>query len=126
MANRVRHSNKKSSARVPTGRHLHATLRESNGMDADVRKMLHINEEQRRYYEQADGAKESEVNGFATNLWRRWRARAFYVFEENEIDESLARPHLQWLECDLSSPKALDLTVGCRNAPGFASVRLGF
>ena len=31
-------------------------------MNPAVREMLHINEEQRRCYEQAGGAKESEVN----------------------------------------------------------------
>ena len=45
-------------------------------MEPEVREMLRINESQRKYYEQADGAEESEINGFATNLWRRWRGRA--------------------------------------------------
>jgi 2-polyprenyl-3-methyl-5-hydroxy-6-metoxy-1,4-benzoquinol methylase len=84
-------------------------------MEPEVREMLRINEEQRRYYEQADGANESEINGFATNLWRRWRARALSVFEESDIDESLARLHLQWLGNGLSSLKVLDLGVGYGN-----------
>lgn len=61
MADSVRHSSKESSARVPASPHLHATLRESNDMNPAVREMLHINEERRRCYEQAGGAKESEV-----------------------------------------------------------------
>jgi SAM-dependent methyltransferase len=84
-------------------------------MEPEVREMLRINEEQRRYYEQADGAKESEINSLATNLWRRWRARALSVFEENEIDGTLAERHLQWLGGDLSSLKVLDLGVGYGN-----------
>jgi len=84
-------------------------------MDPKVSEMLHINEEQRRYYEQADGAKESEVNSFATNLWRRCRARALSVFEESEIDESLVDLHLRWLGGDVSSLKVLDLGVGYGN-----------
>lgn len=84
-------------------------------MEPEVREMLRINEEQRRYYEQADGAKESEINSLATNLWRRWRARALSVFEENEIDDTLAKRHLQWLGGDLSSLKVLDLGVGYGN-----------
>jgi SAM-dependent methyltransferase len=84
-------------------------------MDPKVREMLQINHEQRRYYEQADGAKESEINGFATNLWRRWRARALSVFEESQIDESLVELHLRWLGGDVSSLKVLDLGVGYGN-----------
>jgi SAM-dependent methyltransferase len=84
-------------------------------MEPEVREMLRINEEQRRYYEQADGAKESEINSLATNLWRRWRGRALSVFEENEIDGTLAKRHLQWLGGDLSSLKVLDLGVGYGN-----------
>ena len=84
-------------------------------MEPEVREMLRINEEQRKYYELADGAKESEINSFATNLWRRWRARALSVFEGSEIDESLVKLHLQWLGGDLSSLKVLDLGVGYGN-----------
>jgi 2-polyprenyl-3-methyl-5-hydroxy-6-metoxy-1,4-benzoquinol methylase len=84
-------------------------------MEPEVREMLRINEEQRKYYEQADGAKESEINGFATNLWRRWRARALSVFEEGEIDGSLARLHLDWIGDRLPSMKVLDLGVGYGN-----------
>jgi SAM-dependent methyltransferase len=84
-------------------------------MEREVREMLRINEEQRRYYEQADGAKESDINGFATNLWRRFRARALSVFEENENDGSLASLHLQWLGDDVSSLRVLDLGVGYGN-----------
>jgi ubiquinone/menaquinone biosynthesis C-methylase UbiE len=84
-------------------------------MDREVREMLHINEEQRRYYEQADGAKESDVNSFATNLWRRWRARALSVFEESGIDESLVELHQRWLGGEVPSLKVLDLGVGYGN-----------
>ena len=84
-------------------------------MDREVREMLRINEGQRRYYEQADGAGESEVNGFATNLWRRWRARALSVFEDSAIDDSLVDLHLRWLGGDVSSLKVLDLGVGYGN-----------
>src|ERR1700741_2636302 len=115
MANTVRHSKEKHSARVPPGGPLHAKLRESKDMDPEVREMLHINEEQRRYYEQADGAKESEVNGFATNLWRRWGARALSVFEESQIDESLVDLHQRWIGGNFSSLKVLDLGVGYGN-----------
>ena len=84
-------------------------------MEPEVREMLRINEEQRRYYEQADGAKESEINSFATNLWRRWRGKALSVFEGTQIDESLADVHMQWLGGELSSLKVLDLGVGYGN-----------
>lgn len=84
-------------------------------MEPEVREMLRINEEQRRYYEHADGAKESEINSIATNLWRRWRARALSVFEDSQIDETLAKVHLQWLGNDLSKLKVLDLGVGYGN-----------
>ena len=81
----------------------------------EVREMLRINETQREYYEHADGAKESEVNGFATNLWRRWRERALSVFQESEINDSLGKVHLQWLNRDISTLKVLDLGVGYGN-----------
>ncbi len=84
-------------------------------MEPEVREMLRINEEQRRYYEQADGAKESEINSLATNLWRRWRERALSVFEDAQIDETLGMVHLQWLGRDVSSMKVLDLGVGYGN-----------
>jgi hypothetical protein len=74
-------------------------------MDPEVREMLHINEEQRKYYEQADEAKEYEVNGVATNLWRHWRARALSVFEESQIDESLVELSQRWQGGDASSLK---------------------
>lgn len=77
--------------------------------------MLRINEAQREYYEQADGAAESEINSFATNLWRRWRGRALSVYEQTGIDETLSRVHLQWLDRDLSNLKVLDLGVGYGN-----------
>ena len=75
---------------VPTGGHLHAKLRESNDMDPEVREMLHINEEQRRC-EQANGAKESEINGtYDSSDWaiplgfsrRRSRRRAEETWHE--------------------------------------------
>lgn len=84
-------------------------------MEPEVREMLRINEEQRRYYEQADGAKESEINGLATNLWRRWRERALSVFEDAQIDETLGKVHMQWLGREISSMKVLDLGVGYGN-----------
>jgi SAM-dependent methyltransferase len=84
-------------------------------MEPEVNEMLRINETQRKYYEQADGAKESEINSFATNLWRRWRGKALSVFDEAQIDETLSKVHLQWLGGDLSKLKVLDLGVGYGN-----------
>jgi SAM-dependent methyltransferase len=84
-------------------------------MEPEVREMLRINEQQRNYYEHADGANESEVNGFATNLWRRWRARALSVFDDGAIDSSLVDLHLRWLGGDVASLKVLDLGVGYGN-----------
>jgi 2-polyprenyl-3-methyl-5-hydroxy-6-metoxy-1,4-benzoquinol methylase len=81
----------------------------------EVQAMLRINEAQREYYEHADGAAESEVNGFATNLWRRWRGRALSVFQESDIDDTLSKVHLQWLTRDISTLKVLDLGVGYGN-----------
>jgi SAM-dependent methyltransferase len=88
---------------------------EERDVQPEVREMLRINETQREYYEHADGAKESEVNGFATNLWRRWRERALSVFQESEINDSLGKVHLQWLNRDISTLKVLDLGVGYGN-----------
>jgi SAM-dependent methyltransferase len=88
---------------------------EVRDVQPEVREMLRINQAQREYYEHADGAKESEVNGFATNLWRRWRERALSVFQESEIDDSLSKVHLQWLNRDISTLKVLDLGVGYGN-----------
>jgi SAM-dependent methyltransferase len=88
---------------------------EVRDVQPEVRAMLRINQAQREYYEHADGAKESEVNGFATNLWRRWRERALSVFRDAEIDDSLSKVHLQWLDRDISTLKVLDLGVGYGN-----------
>lgn len=84
-------------------------------MEPEVREMLRINEQQRKYYEHADGANESEVNSFATNLWRRWRGRALSVFDDSAIDDSLVDLHLRWLGGDVASLKVLDLGVGYGN-----------
>lgn len=84
-------------------------------MEPKVNEMLRINKAQREYYEHADGADESEVNGVATNLWRRWRGRALSVFEEASMDQSLGKVHLRWLPQDLSQFKVLDLGVGYGN-----------
>jgi 2-polyprenyl-3-methyl-5-hydroxy-6-metoxy-1,4-benzoquinol methylase len=88
---------------------------EVRDVQPEVREMLRVNQAQREYYEHADGAKESEVNGFATNLWRRWRERALSVFQESEINDSLSKVHLQWLNRDISTLKVLDLGVGYGN-----------
>jgi len=84
-------------------------------MEHEVSEMLRINKAQRDYYDHADGAGESEVNGFATNLWRRWRGRALSVFEDAAMDRSLSEVHLRWLPRDLSRSKVLDLGVGYGN-----------
>lgn len=84
-------------------------------MEPEVREMLRINEQQRKYYEHADGANESEVNSFATNLWRRWRGRALSVFDDSAMDDSLVDLHLRWLGGDVASLKVLDLGVGYGN-----------
>jgi 2-polyprenyl-3-methyl-5-hydroxy-6-metoxy-1,4-benzoquinol methylase len=84
-------------------------------MDPQLKEMLRINESQRKYYEEADGASESEINSLATNLWRRWRAKALSVFNEAEIDRSLSDMHLKWVGSDLSTSKVLDLGVGYGN-----------
>lgn len=84
-------------------------------MEPEVSEMLRINKAQREYYEHADGAEESEVNGSATNLWRRWRGRALSVFEDAAMDQSLSEVHLRWLPPDLSKSKVLDLGVGYGN-----------
>lgn len=80
-----------------------------------VEDMLRVNEAQKKYYEEADGAGESKVNGFATNLWRRWRQRALSVFDESEMDRSLSEIHLRWLSDKLPTAKVLDLGVGYGN-----------
>jgi SAM-dependent methyltransferase len=77
--------------------------------------MLRINKTQGEYYDHADGNEESDVNGIATNLWRRWRGRALSVFEDSAMDESLSEVHLRWLPGDLSQLKVLDLGVGYGN-----------
>ena len=82
---------------------------------SEVAEMLHVNEAQKAYYEAADGASEAEVNGFATNLWRRLRGRALSVFNEGEMDGSLAKLHQEWLGNDLSKLKVMDLGVGYGN-----------
>jgi SAM-dependent methyltransferase len=84
-------------------------------MEPEVNEMLRINKAQAEYYDHADGADESEVNGLATNLWRRWRGRALSVFESAAMDGSLSRVHLRWLPQDLSQFKVLDLGVGYGN-----------
>src|SRR5215470_13775814 len=84
-------------------------------MEPEVSEMLRINKAQAEYYDHADGADESEVNGLATNLWRRWRGRALSVFEEAAMDGSLSQVHLRWLPQDLSQFKVLDLGVGYGN-----------
>jgi SAM-dependent methyltransferase len=83
-------------------------------MQPEVREMLRTNEAQREYYEHADGAAESEVNGFATNLWRRWRGKALSVFDEGHMDTTLSQVHRTWLG-DFSQAKVLDLGVGYGN-----------
>jgi SAM-dependent methyltransferase len=81
----------------------------------EVAEMLQINEAQKAYYEAADGTSEAEVNGFATNLWRRLRGRALSVYDPREMDNSLADVHLQWLGNELPKMKVLDLGVGYGN-----------
>jgi 2-polyprenyl-3-methyl-5-hydroxy-6-metoxy-1,4-benzoquinol methylase len=82
---------------------------------SELQDMLRVNEEQKKYYEQADGVGESEVNGFATNLWRRWRSKALSVYSEEDMNESLAQVHLQWLRDRMPGAKVLDLGLGYGN-----------
>jgi SAM-dependent methyltransferase len=83
--------------------------------DAALHEMLKINKAQQEYYEHADGAAESEVNGWATNLWRRWRGRALSVFDENSMNAALAERHADWLGRNVADAKVLDLGVGYGN-----------
>lgn len=84
-------------------------------MKSELGEMLRINESQKKYYEHANGTVEAEVNGTATNLWRRWRGRALSVFADANMLNTLKELHLQWLNNDVSQCKILDLGVGDGN-----------
>lgn len=46
--------------------------------DNKLKVMLETNVAQTAYYNETDGGLTSEVNGIATNLWRKLRQRAFF------------------------------------------------
>lgn len=83
-------------------------------MDSDIKKMLEINVEQKKYYEKATGAEESEVNGTATNLYRRIRKRAFRALHKADVPSYINDLHRTWIG-DVSNSKVLDLGVGSGN-----------
>lgn len=73
-------------------------------------EMLHTNVAQAAYYDVTNGTSVSGVNGLATNLWRRLRARAVGAVS----DQARARfydLHMDWLG-DLSGAKVLELGCG--------------
>ena len=72
--------------------------------------MLETNKAQAEYYNETDGGLTSEVNGFATNLWRRMRLRTLGTVS-SAAREGVYHIHRQWLG-DLSHKKVLELGVG--------------
>lgn len=75
-----------------------------------LRRMQEVNTGQARYYDAADGARPSGVNGLATNLWRRLRGRALGAISPERQDLVLER-HRQWMG-DLAGRKVLELGCG--------------
>jgi SAM-dependent methyltransferase len=73
-------------------------------------EMQNTNVAQAAYYNQTDGGSLSEVNGFATNLWRKMRHRAFVSVSAAERDR-VYEAHRMWLG-DISDKKVLDLGCG--------------
>ena len=72
--------------------------------------MLDVNKAQAEYYNVTDGGLTSDVNGFATNLWRRMRLRALETVSRSARAQ-VYEIHRQWMG-DLSQKKVLELGVG--------------
>lgn len=78
--------------------------------EARVDEMLDTNLGQRAYYERANGSSVSKENGWATNAWRRVRARALSAVPADANDLVYAR-HRDWCG-SLGGLKVLELGCG--------------
>lgn len=83
-------------------------------MGTKIDSMLKTNKEQKKYYENATGGEESEINGKATNLYRRVRKRAFSAIQKANVHSYINNVHREWMG-DVSDAKVLDLGVGSGN-----------
>lgn len=80
-------------------------------MNTEIEKMRDINVEQKKYYENASGGEESDYNNNATNIYRRFRKRAFKALNKERIAESINNMHEAWIG-DVAKSKVLDLGLG--------------
>jgi 2-polyprenyl-3-methyl-5-hydroxy-6-metoxy-1,4-benzoquinol methylase len=78
--------------------------------DNKLKVMLETNVMQTAYYDETDGGLTSEVNGTATNLWRKLRQRAFLAIS-GKARGQVYEIHKSWMG-DLKGKKVLELGVG--------------
>ncbi|SFE33162.1 class I SAM-dependent methyltransferase [Roseivivax sediminis] len=76
----------------------------------ELAEMLAVNAEQAKYYDSTDGGSTSEVNSFATNLWRKIRWRAISAVPDHKR-EVIYRIQQDWLG-DLAGKKVLEVGAG--------------